>query len=109
MHNKHRLSRFRMLVSCQCMLTLVLAASSMSIAEESAAPVQGPPSPHRPLPAEKTSGETSDARTVFTPVRDWWNDQLSWETGAGRSYVLPAGEIVLYEFLLNRFDRRFVE
>lgn len=46
---------------------------------------------------------------IFTPIRNWWNDPHSWETGAGRSYVLPAGEILLYEVLLNLFDRNFVE
>jgi len=30
---------------------------------------------------------------------------LSWETGAGRSYLIPALEIVGFEFLLNRADR----
>ena len=42
-------------------------------------------------------------------ARDWQNENLVWETGAGRSYLLPAGEILLYEFLLNLFDRNFVE
>ncbi len=31
--------------------------------------------------------------------------QLSWDTGEGRSYLIPAGEIVLYELLLNQYDR----
>jgi hypothetical protein len=32
---------------------------------------------------------------------------LSWETGAGRSYVIPALELGGYLFLLNQFDRHF--
>jgi len=34
---------------------------------------------------------------------------LSWETGAGRSYVIPAVEVIGFLFLLNQFDRHFVE
>ena len=34
---------------------------------------------------------------------------LSWETGAGRSYVIPAFELTGYLLLLNQFDRHFVE
>lgn len=34
---------------------------------------------------------------------------LSWETGAGRSYVIPAVEVVGYLFALNQYDRHFVE
>jgi hypothetical protein len=33
---------------------------------------------------------------------------LSWETGAGRSYVIPAVEVVGYLFVLNQYDRHFV-
>ena len=33
---------------------------------------------------------------------------LSWETGAGRSYFIPALEIVGFEALLNQFDRHFI-
>ncbi len=93
----------------QFVVGMVLVFSSMSFAEEPPAPVQGPPSPNQLPSLESTSSSTSGSNTVFKPVRDWWNDKLSWETGAGRSYVLPAGEILLYEFLLNRFDRNFVE
>jgi hypothetical protein len=73
------------------------------------AAVQGPPSPDYPLSSDKPSADNSESGFVFKPVRNWWNDTHSWETGTGRSYVLPAGEILLYQFLLNRFDRNFVE
>ena len=36
-------------------------------------------------------------------------DTLNWETGAGRSYVIPAAEILAYLFLLNQYDRHFTE
>ncbi|MCS6306074.1 MAG: DUF3943 domain-containing protein [Nitrospira sp.] len=32
---------------------------------------------------------------------------LNWETGAGRSYFIPAGEVLAYLFLLNQYDRHF--
>ncbi|HVQ64940.1 MAG TPA: DUF3943 domain-containing protein, partial [Terriglobia bacterium] len=47
--------------------------------------------------------------STFPRISRWQNDVLSWETGAGRSYVLPAVEILAYEFLLNLFNRNFVE
>jgi len=34
---------------------------------------------------------------------------LSWETGAGKSYLIPALEIVGFQFLLNQFDRHFID
>jgi hypothetical protein len=33
---------------------------------------------------------------------------LSWETGAGKNYVIPAAEIVGFIFGLNQFDRHFL-
>ena len=34
---------------------------------------------------------------------------LNWETGAGKSYLIPLFEIGGYIFLLNQFDRHFVD
>jgi hypothetical protein len=34
---------------------------------------------------------------------------LSWETGAGKSYFIPALEIIGFDFLLNRFDYYFID
>ena len=34
---------------------------------------------------------------------------LSWETGAGKSYIIPALEIIGFDFLLNRFNYHFIE
>src|SRR5882672_3839959 len=33
---------------------------------------------------------------------------LSWDTGAGKSYLIPALEVVGFQFLLNQYDRRFL-
>lgn len=34
---------------------------------------------------------------------------LNWDTREGRSYLIPAAEILTYLFLLNQFDRHFTE
>ncbi|HEY7532174.1 MAG TPA: DUF3943 domain-containing protein, partial [Nitrospiraceae bacterium] len=73
------------------------------------APVQGPPSPYDPVPSDKPSLVEKESNSVFKRVREWQQDKLVWETGAGLSYFLPAGEILTYEFFLNLFDRHFVE
>jgi Domain of unknown function (DUF3943) len=36
-------------------------------------------------------------------------ETLNWETGAGRSYIIPGFEILGYLFLLNQYDRRYTE
>ena len=93
-------------------VVLSFLLTGTGLAEEAspdAAQVQGPPSPYEPLPSDKPSAGANESSTVFKPIRNWWNDAHSWETGAGRSYVLPVGEILLYQFLLNLFDRNFVE
>ena len=43
------------------------------------------------------------------PAADWKPAlKLSWETGAGKSYVIPFAEIFGFEFLLNQYDRHFL-
>lgn len=68
--------------------------------------MQGPPSPYdgQSVPGQSDAHGTSPTRPVNPN-----SAILSWETGAGRSYLIPAGEIVGYELLLNLFDRHFVE
>jgi hypothetical protein len=34
---------------------------------------------------------------------------LNWETGAGRSYLIPGFEVLAYLFLLNQFNRHYTE
>jgi hypothetical protein len=34
---------------------------------------------------------------------------LNWETGEGRSYLIPSVELLSYMFLLNQYDRHFTE
>ncbi len=49
--------------------------------------------------------ETHNRPTVL----DSGSTVLNWETGAGRSYLIPAGEVLAYLFLLNQYDRHFIE
>jgi hypothetical protein len=35
--------------------------------------------------------------------------KLDWETGAGKSYLIPALDIIDFQVLLNEFDRHFVD
>lgn len=45
-------------------------------------------------------------RPAATNGRD---SSLDWESGRGRSYIIPAAEILTYLFLLNQYDRHFTE
>jgi hypothetical protein len=77
-------------------LALVLATQGAGFAEEpasAAAPTS--PAPPKAAPAP--------------PLSEVPQSVLSWETRAGRSYVIPAVEVIGYLFLLNQFDRHFVE
>jgi Domain of unknown function (DUF3943) len=79
-------------------LTLTLMTAGASSAEEPSYPA------HLKLPdlsqpgASAGEGEADQDKPV-----------LSWETGAGKSYLIPALEIVGFEFLLNQFDRHFID
>jgi hypothetical protein len=93
-------------------LTLCLVLSAAGFAEEpapKAPPVQGPPSPFEPSTAERSPTPATDSNRVVRAAHAWYDDKLVWETGAGRSYGVPVAEIVAYEFLLNLFNRNFVE
>ena len=93
---------------CIIILSLILAGNGLAEEPSDNNTIQGPPSPFEPLPANKPVGGMTESST-FPRISRWQNDVLSWENGAGRSYVLPAVEILAYEFLLNLFDRNFVE
>ncbi|UVT17661.1 MAG: DUF3943 domain-containing protein [Nitrospira sp.] len=85
-------------------LALTLLAPTMSSAEAPISPpkekqtdeLMGPT-----LPEHETQGHhtTLNNQSVV----------LNWETGAGRSYLIPAGEILAYIFLLNQYDRHFID
>lgn len=44
--------------------------------------------------------------TIHASQKDQFS-ALNWDTGAGRSYLIPAGEVLAYLFLLNQYDRHF--
>ena len=59
--------------------------------------------------------DTTPARLAILPAdeKNWWKEKfdrvtkpaLSWETGKGKSYLIPALEIPAFLFLLNLYDR----
>ena len=56
-----------------------------------------------------TSPGPSQAAPIGPPAPEGPKQVLNWETGAGRSYIIPAVELIGYLLLLNQFDRHFVE
>ena len=76
-------------------LVLILLTASGAFAE-------GPPSSVSASPASSEGNAAPPPSEVPRSV-------LNWETGAGRSYVIPGAEIIAYIFLLNQYDRHFTE
>jgi hypothetical protein len=69
--------------------------SSAGFAEEPASTGSRMPS------ARSEADPTAPAPEASKPV-------LSWDPGAGKSYSIPAVEIIGFDFLLNQFDRHFI-
>lgn len=59
--------------------------------------------PARLKPPSSVSPEAAAAAPAPTPAEP----KLSWETGAGKNYLLPALEIVGFDILLNRINQRY--
>jgi hypothetical protein len=91
-------------------LALILAGQGLAqvrapdpALEGSAHEIQGP------VPAGEPRNRSGQSPPFFQTPSEWWNTPLNWETGAGRSYFLPAIEVPAYLLLLNQYDRHFVE
>jgi hypothetical protein len=56
-----------------------------------------------------TSPAPQEAAPIGPPAPEGSKQVLNWETGAGRSYVIPAAEVVGFLFLLNQYDRHFTD
>lgn len=78
-------------------LTLALVTPGAGFAQEG------------PSPDARTSPALPQAAPIGPPAPEGPKQRLNWETGAGRSYVIPAGELIGYLVLLNQFDRHFVD
>jgi hypothetical protein len=66
--------------------------------------VERPPAARsRPLALGSVSGEGSDMAQAVESIRP------SRDSGADKSYLIPAAEILSFQVLLNQFDRRFVD
>jgi len=59
--------------------------------------------------AAPRSQASPQADLIGPAAPDGSTQRLNWETGAGRSYVIPAAELIGYLLLLNQYDRHFVE
>src|SRR5262245_21656585 len=84
-------------------LVLIMAGQGLAevrvpeSAQEGSAPeIQGP------LPANEPRHKPGHSTPFFQTPSEWWNTRLNWETGAGRSYFLPAAELLSYLLLLNQ-------
>ena len=77
-------------------IALLLMTSRAGMTEETS------PSAHLKLPDLTQSSPAPDDPPADKPV-------LSWETGAGKSYFIPALEIVGFQVLLNQLDRHFID
>lgn len=107
-------TRFRRSV-CRATLAFVSLASGAAFASEAAderystdvLPLAAP-SLLTPLVAAPLLSEAQqNAATDASPHRS--QPRLNWDTGEGKSYLIPALGIVGFDFLLNRFDYYFLE
>ncbi|HZR37390.1 MAG TPA: DUF3943 domain-containing protein [Nevskia sp.] len=62
-----------------------------------------PAVPAQTLPATAPAGDPVPPADGSHTVR------LSWDTGEGKSYLIPLGEVIGFEFLLNQYDRNFID
>ena len=76
---------------------LILVLPAVGFAEEPASDIAPTPPPLSQVPP------------IGPPAPQGWNQPLNWETGAGRSYVIPAFELIGYLLAVNQFDGHFVE
>ena len=81
---------------------LVTGALALALMTPRAGMTEEPTSPAKlKLPDLSQPAPPADNTAPHKPV-------LSWETGAGKSYLIPAMEIVGFQFLLNQYDRHFL-
>lgn len=59
--------------------------------------------------AAPSSPASPQADLIGPAAPEGSTQRLNWETGAGRSYVIPAAELIGYLLLLNQYDRHFVD
>jgi hypothetical protein len=84
-------------------LVVLLITANLSLAEVPATDrTQGPVQADDPQQSEQSPPRSQT-------LSEWWKSPLHWETGAGRSYLIPGVEILAYVFLLNQYNRHFHE
>jgi Domain of unknown function (DUF3943) len=64
-------------------------------------------SPASPYSLSREAAAAATPSVVPAPAPSAASPKLSWETGAGKSYWIPALEIVVFDTLLNLFNRNY--
>jgi Domain of unknown function (DUF3943) len=93
-----RAVRFERCIHSACLLlcAAVMSTASLSHAEEPEYRAQ------LKLPVLASTDDAAPRTATAKP-------KLDWETGAGKSYWIPALDIVGFDVLLNQFDRHFID
>jgi hypothetical protein len=60
-------------------------------------------------PADPSAFHRSSPVSIGPPSPESDSPTSPWDSGANKSYVIPAAEILAYLFLLNQYDRHFTE
>lgn len=88
----------------RCLWALFTAALSLTLVTPGSGFAQERTSADAP-----TSPAPPQSAPIGPPAPEAPRQVLNWETGAGKSYVIPAAELIAYLLLLNQYDRHFVE
>ena len=83
---------------------LLLLSPGMGLSQN-----QTPPSPESSHERDLVRPVNYADRTESPANSSGRSSRLNWETREGRSYLIPAAEILAYLLLLNQFDRHFTE
>ena len=82
---------------------VVISASSRAFAQDDS--ISGSVNDHSNLAEMKLSDMTPDRESLLMEKPGEKGKVLSWETGAGKSYLIPALEIPTFLVILNVYDR----
>ncbi|MGH7183917.1 MAG: DUF3943 domain-containing protein, partial [Nitrospiraceae bacterium] len=74
-----------------------------------APPEAGPAQVQGPAPAGEPGQWSNQSPVPSETTFKRESVLLNWETGEGRSYLIPGVELLSYLFLLNQYDRHFTE
>lgn len=94
----------------QAVRLVSLATAFIFMAPCPGMPQDQPPQPPGEISDRKLIGPVNHAGQTGAPAQHPdRSSTLNWETREGRSYLIPAAEVLTYLFLLNQFNRHFTE